>query len=93
MEDFSKSSSDLTEKKSSFDFNSAVKDLLAGKKLTGIYFLCALKKQCFFNKKIWRHTNAAYQRTRGDRPFRRTRLTYSQGRYQRQQEQEERLNL
>ncbi len=35
MEDFSKSSSDLTEKKPSFDFNSAVKDLLAGKKLTG----------------------------------------------------------
>lgn len=35
MEDFLKSSSDLTEKKPSFDFNSAVKDLLAGKKLTG----------------------------------------------------------
>ncbi|MHB8292972.1 MAG: IS256 family transposase [bacterium] len=35
MEDFSKRSSGLTDKKPSFDFNSAVKDLLAGKKLTG----------------------------------------------------------
>lgn len=35
MEDYSKSNSDLNDKKPSFDFNSAVKDLLAGKKLTG----------------------------------------------------------
>ncbi len=35
MEHFSGNDSDLINKKPSFDFNSAVKDLLAGKKLTG----------------------------------------------------------
>ncbi|MHB1646786.1 MAG: hypothetical protein EVG15_08815 [Candidatus Acididesulfobacter diazotrophicus] len=35
MENFPKSRSGLTDKKPSLDFNSAVKDLLAGKKLTG----------------------------------------------------------